>query len=63
MNRRTFQRVVGFVAVLPSVLFVFGVDVGNVFAEQTSVTVGFRTLPMAPLGPNNLWPRFGRSPT
>jgi len=26
--------------------------------DQTRITIGFRTLPMAPLGPPNLWPRF-----
>jgi len=55
MNRRTFQSVVDFVAVLP---FVFGANSGSIFAEQTSMTVGFRTLPMASLGPPNLWPQF-----
>ncbi len=58
MNRRTFQRIIEFVAVLPSVFFEFGADSRNVFAEQTSVTLGSRSLPMAPLGPHNLWPRF-----
>ena len=54
----TFERVVAFVAVAACVLFAFGVGSGNIFAEQTGVTVGFRTLPMAPLGPHNLWPQF-----
>ncbi len=55
MNHRTLRRAVDFVAVLP---FVFGAASGNLFAEPTSVTAGSRTLPMAPLGPHNPWPKF-----
>ena len=55
MNRRAFPRIFNFAAVLP---FVFGADSGNSFAEQTAVTAGSRTLPVAPLGPPNPWPQF-----
>ena len=58
MNRRTFQRVADLVAVLSAVFFLFGADSSKILAEQTSVTVGSRTLPMASLGPHNLWPQF-----
>ncbi len=54
MNHRTFRKF----AVLPAVLFVFGTDAGNLCAEETSVIIGSRTLPMAPLGPHNPWPHF-----
>jgi Tfp pilus assembly protein PilF len=55
MNRRTFQSVVDFVAVLP---FVLAANSDGIFAGPTSVTVGSRTLPMASLGPRNVWPQF-----
>ena len=58
MNCSTFQRVAGLVAVLPALLFAFGAGPGATFAEETRVTVGSRTLPMASLGPHNLWPQF-----
>jgi hypothetical protein len=37
---------------------VFGANSDSIFAEETSVTVGCRTLPMASLGPHNSWPQF-----
>ena len=52
------RELFNFAAVAACVLFAFGGDSGTIFAEQTGVTVGFRTLPMAPLGPHNLWPQF-----
>ena len=55
MNRRTFQRVAPFLAVLP---FVFDANSDRSFAGQTTMTIGFRTLPMASLGPRNAWPQF-----
>ena len=38
----------GFAALLPAVAA----------AEPTTITLGARTLPLAPLGPVNPWPRF-----
>ena len=37
---------------------VFGGSCLSVSAEDTDMISGYRTLPMAPLGPCNLWPRF-----
>ena len=35
-----------------------GAEAGGAAAEPTKVTVAARTLPIAPLGPNNPWPHF-----
>ncbi len=65
MNHHMLQVLAGLPTVF-YVLFAFNLRSGNVFAGQTSVTAGSRTLPMASLGPQNVWPHFrfqiGRSP-
>jgi hypothetical protein len=45
-------------AILPSVLSVSAAESPRMTADQTGITAGSRTLPMASLGPPNLWPRF-----
>ena len=60
-GRRSFRQFVSFLApAAAGVLATFACGTGSrkLFAEPTSVTAGSRTLPMAPLGKCNPWPRF-----
>ena len=58
MNCRTFRKVVAFAALLPGRGSCSARTRATSSRRPTSVTAGSRTLPMAPLGPPNLWPRF-----
>ena len=58
---KCLSRIVPVPALAATVLFAVlsnGIGSGDLFAEQTRVTAGSRTLPVAPLGKCNAWPRF-----
>jgi hypothetical protein len=58
MRRRTIWLAAGFIGILLPSLRVSGEESHGMIADKTGVTIGSRTLPIAPLGPPNLWPRF-----
>jgi len=58
MRRRTIWLAAGFIGILLPGLRVSGEESHGMIADKTGVTIGSRTLPIAPLGPPNLWPRF-----